>query len=187
MPRARLQALRLPNGWTRWLTETIAEEEQELEVAIHPDRGNARDAATAALATLTVVGASIAMEQAASTLGHRHGVPEIVVGGIVLAAVTSLPNAVAAVYLAQRGRGAATLSTALNSNALNVAIGLLLPATIVGLGSASSQSALIAVWYLAMTAFALGCAYAGRGLRAIHGALIIGGYVAFVVTLLATT
>ncbi|MHB1818741.1 MAG: ABC transporter permease [Streptosporangiaceae bacterium] len=39
----------------------------------------------------------------------------------MLAAVTSLPNAVAAVYLARRGRGAATLSTALNSNTLNAA------------------------------------------------------------------
>ena len=50
----------------------------------------------------------------------------------MLAAVTSLPNAVAAVYLASRGRGAAMLSTTLNSNALNVAAGLLLPATITG-------------------------------------------------------
>ena len=50
----------------------------------------------------------------------------------MLAAVTSLPNAVAAVYLAGRGRGAATLSTALNSNALNVIAGLLLPAAIIG-------------------------------------------------------
>ena len=49
-----------------------------------------------------------------------HGVPPIVIGGLVLAAVTSLPNAVAAVYLARRGSGTAVLSTALNSNALNV-------------------------------------------------------------------
>ena len=45
-----------------------------------------------------------------------------------------LPNSVAAVYLAARGRGAAMLSTTLNSNALNVTAGLLLPATIAGLG-----------------------------------------------------
>ena len=58
-----------------------------------------------ALAVLTVVAASIAMEKSASRLGARHHVPDIVVGGLVLAAVTSLPNAVAAVYLARRGRG----------------------------------------------------------------------------------
>ena len=44
--------------------------------------------------------ASVAMEQGASTLGTPFGVPQIVVGGLVLAAVTSLPNAVSAVYLA---------------------------------------------------------------------------------------
>ena len=38
----------------------------------------------------------------------------------MLAVVTSLPNAVTAVYLARRGRGAAVPSTALNSNAINV-------------------------------------------------------------------
>ena len=99
------------------------EEELELEAAIHPPRGRARDAIVAAIAVLVVVGASVAMEQTASKLGARHAIPEIVVGGLILAGVTSLPNAVAAVYLARRGRGAATLSTAMNSNALNVAVG----------------------------------------------------------------
>jgi Ca2+/Na+ antiporter len=60
----------------------------------------------ASYATLVVVAASVAMEQTASTLGARHAIPEIVVGGLILAGVTSLPNAVAAVYLAARGRGA---------------------------------------------------------------------------------
>jgi Ca2+/Na+ antiporter len=66
-------------------------------------------------------------------------VAEIVTGGVVLAAVTSLPNAVAAVYLAIRGRGAAMLSTTLNSNTLNVTGGLLLPAAITGLGAPSHR------------------------------------------------
>ena len=48
----------------------------------------------------------------------------------MLAVVTSLPNAVSAVYLARRGRGAAVLSTALNSNAINVVGGLLIPASL---------------------------------------------------------
>ena len=128
---------------------------------------------------LVVVGASVAMEQAASKLGTRHGIPEIVVGGLILAAVTSLPNAVAAVYLARRGRGAATLSTAMNSNALNVAAGLLLPGVIVGLGSSSSASTMIAAWYLGLTVLALACAYSASGLRRGHGVLIICAYLAF--------
>jgi hypothetical protein len=49
------------------------------------------------------------MERTASTLGARWAVPGVITGGIILAAVTSMPNAVAAVYLARRGRASATL------------------------------------------------------------------------------
>ena len=185
MGPVRLARLRLPHAWTGWLTAAVGEEELELEVAIHPSRGGARDGALAAIAMLVVVGASIAMERTASELGARHAVPEIVIGGLVLAAVTSLPNAVAAVYLGARGRGAAVLSTALNSNALNIIAGLLLPGAIVGLGAPSGQTTFVAACYLGLTAFALGIAYLDRGLRRIPGALIIAFYVAFVVVLLA--
>ena len=141
----------------------------------------------AGLATAVVVGASIAMEVTASKLGARRHVPEIVIGALVLAGVTSLPNAVSALYLAVRGRGAATLSIALNSNALNVTVGLLLPGILVGLGAPSGQGTLVAAWYLGLTAVALVCAYTGRGLRRAHGALIIFGYLAFVAVVLITS
>jgi cation:H+ antiporter len=183
----RIERTRLPSSWAGWLAEAVREEEQELEVAIHPSRGHARDAVLAAAATLVVVGASIAMERTASELGARHAIPEIVVGGLVLAAVTSLPNAVAAVYLGARGRGTAVLSTALNSNALNVLAGLLIPGAIVGLGAPSGQTTFIAACYLGLTAAALGIAYLDRGLRRLPGALIIAAYAAFVVVLLANS
>jgi cation:H+ antiporter len=183
----RLARLRLPDSWAGWLAEAVREEELELEVAIHPSRGGARDGVFAAVAVLVVVGASIAMERTASELGAHHAVPGIVVGGLLLAAVTSLPNAVAAVYLASRGRGAAVLSTALNSNALNIVAGLLLPGAIVGLGAASGQTTFVAACYLGLTAVALAFAYLDRGLRRVPGALIIAAYVAFAVMLLANT
>jgi cation:H+ antiporter len=179
----RLARLSLPGAAAGWLAEAVLEEEQELEVAIHPSRGHARDGGLAALAVVAVVGASMAMERSASTLGARHAIPGIVVGAVVLAAVTSLPNAVAAVYLAARGRGAATLSTALNSNALNVIAGLLIPGAIVGLGSPSGQTTFVAGAYLGLTAAALGIAYLDRGLRRLPGMLIVLFYLAFVAVL----
>jgi cation:H+ antiporter len=181
----RLARLRLPEAWAGWLSAAVEEEEIELEVAIHPRRGEARDGLLAAVAVLVVVGASVAMERTASKLGTRHAVPEIVTGALVLAAVTSLPNAVAAIYLAARGRGAAVLSTALNSNAINVLAGLLLPATIVGLGSPSSQTTFVAASYVGLTAFTLLSAYIASGLRRAPGALVIAAYLAFVAVLLA--
>jgi cation:H+ antiporter len=183
----RLRRLGLSRTWSAWLTAAIVEEEAELEPAIHPSPGGPKDAAGALVAVVTVVAASIAMEKTASRLGARHHVPDIVVGGLVLAAVTSLPNAVAAVYLARRGRGAATLSTAMNSNALNVTVGFLLPGALIGIGAASTSSTLVAGAYLAVTLLSLALAHSGRGLKRVGGAVIVVSYLGFVVALLAVT
>lgn len=173
----------LPNTWRDWLAEAVAEEELELAGALDEARPHAGDMLVACVCVLVVVGASVAMEQAGSTLGGRYGIAEIVIGGLVLAAVTSLPNAVSAIYLARRGRGAATLSTALNSNALNVFAGLLVPAAIVGLGGSSGQTTLITGWYAGFSVAVIGLALAGRGLGRAGGIAIVLGYTLFVVTL----
>jgi cation:H+ antiporter len=179
--------LGLPRGWLDWVSQAIGEEELELEDAIHPNLGGRRDAALALLALAVVIGASIAMERTGADLGHQWSVAPIVVGGLILAAVTSLPNAVAGVYLASRGRGAATLSTALNSNLLNVLAGLLIPGSILGLGAPGSQTSLVALAYAAITALALVCGFLDSGLRRGAGALILSAYGAFVVALLASS
>jgi cation:H+ antiporter len=187
MRHERLAQLRLPLTWRRWLTAAIGEEEAELEVAIHPRRGRSGDVALAMAAILVVIAASIAMERAGAELGARNAIPEIVLGAVILAAVTSLPNAVAAVFLAARGRGTAVLSTALNSNALNIVAGLLLPTTVLGLGSLSAQTTFVAACYVAMTVLSLALAYAGQGLDRRDGLLIVGGYLAFAAALVAST
>ena len=183
MSRARVESLRLPARWTRWLGAAVHEEETELAEAIRPPRGTWRDAIAAAGALIAVVGASTIMEVTATALGQRYAVADIVTGALVLAAVTSLPNAVTAVYLARRGRGAAVLSTALNSNAINVVAGLLVPASVAGLGPRSGQTTLVAAWYAGLTVLALALAYRGRGLGRVPGAAIIAGYLAFVTAL----
>ena len=183
---SRIVALPLPRTWTQWLVTAISEEEQELEAAIHPGRGGARDVLVALFGTAVVIGASIAMERSASTLGAHHGVPAIVVGGIALAAVTSLPNAVAGVYLALRGRGPAVLSTSLNSNAINIIAGLLLPTTFVGIASASAQTTFVAASALAITCLALLFAYTRRGLARAEGYAIVVAYLLFAAVLIAT-
>ncbi len=139
-----------------------------------------------AFALVVVVGASVVMERSAQSLGARFSVPNIVVGGLVLAAVTSLPNAVAAVYLARRGRGTAMLSTALNSNALNIAFGLLLPAAVVGLGATTTREVLVALWYAGLTAVVLLVAYRDRGLRRHSGMVVLVAYALFVVVIVVT-
>jgi cation:H+ antiporter len=181
-----LERLRVPARPAQWLRSAITEEEEELLEAIRPPRGRWPDVALALASLVVVVIASVTMERAAAELGTRYAIPEIVVGGLVLAAVTSLPNAVAAVYLAARGRGAATLSTALNSNTLNVAMGLLLPATILGLGSPTGQTTLITLWYMLLTIAVLGVAYLRHGLGRAAGSLIVAAYAVFTVTVLVS-
>jgi cation:H+ antiporter len=175
---------RLLRGWAGWLSSAVAEEELELEPAIRPRRGRWPDVAIGAASLLVVIAASVTMERAAAELGSRYAVPELVVGGLVLAAVTSLPNVVAAVYLAARGRGAATLSTALNSNNLNVLAGLLLPAVVIGLGRPSGQALLIAVWYAVLTSVVLGVAFLDRGLGRAAGVAVLAGYAVFIASVL---
>jgi cation:H+ antiporter len=182
--RRILGRLGLPARWTAWLKDAISEEESELKESVSPQRGTNVDMLVAGGALVVVILASVAMERGASSLGVHFAVPEIIVGGLVLAAVTSLPNAVSAIYLARRGRGAATLSTALNSNSLNVCAGLLIPATVLGLARPSASGLLVAGWYLGLTAFTLVFAYAGHGLRRATGGLIIAAYALFVVVLL---
>jgi cation:H+ antiporter len=181
------QRLRLPSRWQAWLRLAVSEEELELEDAIRPSRGRWPDAITAAVALCAVIAASVTMERAASSLGRHLGVPEIITGGLVLAAVTSLPNAVAAVYLAGRGRGAATLSTALNSNTLNVVAGLLLPAAVLGLGHPDGQALLITAWYAGLSLAVLLLAWRHQGLNRRAGTAIIAAYAAFTASLTVTS
>src|SRR5215469_7983251 len=180
-----LARLPIPGRWATWLRSAISEEELELEEAIRPARGRWTDVAAAVTALAIVVAASVTMERAASDLGVRWAVPELVIGGLVLAAVTSLPNAVAAVYLAARGRGAATFSTSLNSNTLNVVAGLLVPGVVLGLGRPSGQAILITIWYALLTVAVLAVAYRHHGLGRFTGALLIAAYAGFTGSVLA--
>ena len=184
VPGRGLERLRLPRRWITWLRAAVTEEEAELGSAIRPVPGRWPDVIVAAGSLVIVVAASVIMERAASALGTRFAIPEIVIGGLVLAAVTSLPNAVAAVYLAARGRGAATLSTALNSNTINVVIGLLIPAALIGLGRPSGQTILAAAWYIGLTVAVLAFAYRDRGIWRVTGILVIAAYAVFAVSIL---
>lgn len=178
--RARLP---VPARLRGTLSGAMQQEEDDLDLESTP-RGGGRDVAAAAAVLAVVVVASVVVERTATSLGASWGLSDLVVGAVVLAVVTSVPNAVAAVHLAQRGRGAATLSTTTNSNNINVVVGLLLPALVVGLGTVTSSAALTAWWYLGLTAVVLAWAFVRRGLTRVDGVLVGLAYVVFLVALL---
>ena len=182
----RLRSLRLSERLTEWIGRAVAEEEAELAEAIHPRARGSFDTAIAGASVVVVVVASTVMERSATSLGHHFGLSNLIIGGIVLAAVTSLPNAVGAVYLAARGRGAALVSEATNSNMLNVVVGMLLPALFLGLASTSRGSTLVVWFYLGLTVLSFALALAGRGLSRWAGLVIVTGYLAFLAAAVRT-
>ncbi|MBO0713692.1 MAG: hypothetical protein J2P59_02965 [Acidimicrobiales bacterium] len=178
--RVRRARSGVPPRLAAWAASAVAEEELELKDAVRPARGTAADVAVGLCSLAVVVAASAAMERGATSVAGHFAIADIVVGAVMLAVVTSLPNAVAAVYLARRGRGAAVLSTALNSNNLNTVVGLLLPAAVLGSVSSSGRGSWVVAWYLGMTVLALVLASAERGLHRLPALLIIAAYLGFV-------
>jgi cation:H+ antiporter len=161
------------------LAAAVREEVDDLRVDAHPPKATRVDMLALGAALALIVLGSIGMVDAAEDLGRRWGVSDVIVGTLVLAALTSLPNLLTAVRLAMRGRGAATVSEAFNSNSLNVLAGVAAPALFLALGSANGLVTFSVWWLLGMTAVAVALAYLGHGLRRAEGGVVIALYVAF--------
>ncbi|MEO7037711.1 MAG: hypothetical protein ABI548_27355 [Polyangiaceae bacterium] len=130
---------------------------------------------------VAVIAGSTLMVRRATTLGDRWHVPGAVLGALVLATLTGIPNLVASVSLARRGRGTAVVSEALNSNSLNLIFGLSLPAVFVAQGSPSNVALLALVTLLVTTVLALLLASRRSGLRWPSGLGLLASYLMFVV------
>jgi cation:H+ antiporter len=182
MRPATRSRLPIPARLRGTLSSAIRQEESDLD--IHPGRGGGLDVVVAGLVLVVVVAASVALERSGTDIGAAWDLSDVVVGAVLLAVVTSIPNAVAAIYLARKGRGAATLSTTTNSNNINVVVGLLIPSALLGLGTVTSSALLTAWWYVGLTGVILAWAFVRRGLRLVDGIVIAVAYALFVVVLL---
>jgi cation:H+ antiporter len=162
------------------LREAVAEEQRDARRDELSRPATKLDALAVVPALAAVVGGAYGMVAAAQSLGGRWDVSDLVLGALVLAALTSIPNLIAAVRLARHGRGAACVSEALNSNNANILVGLCVPALILGLGSASGIETFAAFWMVGMTIVAVALGFGG-GLTRREGGAIIALYVAFAV------
>jgi len=59
---------------------------------------------------------------------------------VILASLISFPNAYTAAHLARRERGAAVVSATVNSDTINLVVGLALPALVMWMGSAARDA-----------------------------------------------
>jgi cation:H+ antiporter len=163
-----------------FLRAAVDEEQQDARRDEFARPATGVDALAILPALAAVVGGAYGMVAAAQSLADRWSVSDVVVGALVLAALTSIPNLIAAVRLARHGRGAACVSESLNSNNANILVGLCVPAVILGIGSASGVEIFAACWMVGITAAAVALGFGG-GLTRREGALIVALYVAFVV------
>ncbi len=131
-----------------------------------------------------VVGGSIAVVHAASSIGSAEGISQGVMGTLVLAIATSIPNVVAALRLAVHHRGSAVVSEAYNSNSANVLGGLCIPAAILGLGAATQLGRVTAEAALGMTVLSVVLLARAPGLVRSDGIALIAAYGAFVLLVL---
>jgi cation:H+ antiporter len=168
------------------LREAVAEEQRDARRDEFSGPATSFDLLIVVPALAAVVGGAYGMVAAAQSLGERWDVSDVVLGAIVLAALTSIPNLIAAVRLARHGRGAACVSEALNSNNANILVGLCVPATILGFGSASGVELFAAAWMAGFTAVSVGLGFGG-GLTQREGAAIVALYAVFAVVVVAAS
>ena len=127
-----------------------------------------------------IVAGSAGMVQSALALGDRWSVSRAVLGVLVLAPLTSIPNAMTAVRLGFARRGSALVSETFNSNTINLAAGVVVPALFIGVTGITAAGKVDVAWLIAMTAVCLVLLARPGGMRRTGGVAVIVLYVAFV-------
>jgi cation:H+ antiporter len=127
-----------------------------------------------------IVAGSVGMVQTALTLGDRWGISNAVLGVLVLAPLTSIPNALTAVRLGLARRGSALVSETFNSNTINLAAGVTIPALFVTVTATSAVARVDIGWLIAMTALCVTELARPAGMRRVGGGALICLYLTFV-------
>jgi cation:H+ antiporter len=168
-----------PERAPRRLRRFFGERHRPDHVLVHGERVLV-PALTLLPALAIIVAGSTGMVDSALSLGHRWSVPDVIVGIIVLAALTSIPNAFTAARLGLQGRGSALVSETLNSNTTNLVFGVSIPALFVTLSSTSALSKFDLSWLLLMTLVVLALFARPAGVRRSGGTAILLLYAVFV-------
>jgi len=118
-------------------------------------------------------------------LAPRLGIPNDVMGTVVLAIATSLPNTWAAVSLARRHRPEAAIGAAFNSNSINAALGAGLPALFITFHVSAVARTLDIAWLGLMTVVAVALCALRPSLGRVDGGALLVLYATFLILRLA--
>jgi cation:H+ antiporter len=179
----QIAELKLPSATKRFLDVAIGHAHRDAQKGANIPHASWKDAAWAMFSVTLIVGSSVGTVHSAVFLGGRWGISQAVLGMLVLAALTSIPNVIAAVRLAREGRGAAVVSESLNSNTINILAGVCLPALLIGFAPPSPQVIFAALWLLCMKLVAIAAASHRHGLHRAGGAVLVVLYLFFAAVL----
>ncbi len=126
-----------------------------------------------------IIAGSFGMVQAALSLGADWHIANTVLGVLILAPLTSLPNAATAIRLGLAGRGAALVGETFNSNSINLGVGVIGPSLFVTFSALTSVGKQQLGWLLAMTVATLVLLAGRRGMGRAGAAALIVLYFAF--------
>lgn len=127
----------------------------------------------------------VGVVQSGVLLGVYLNISKVIMGTVIIAILTSIPNMLTMIPFAYRKREMALISGALNSNTLNILLGICLPSVFYGIGIISGKVVFSLYWLLGMTAFTLILGYCRKGLFRLEGAVIVGLYVVFLSILIS--
>jgi cation:H+ antiporter len=175
-----IRSRRLPIFLRKFLSEALREVQRDVRKEEAPRSASWSSNLAIIPAVASVIWASIGMVNAAVSLASAWHLPHVVVGTLFLATLTGVPNTLTAVQLARRGHGSAVVSEALNSNNVNIALGLCLPAVLSGMAFASHRASLLVWWVLGITLTALFLATTRKGVRRWDGVVLVAIYIGFV-------
>jgi cation:H+ antiporter len=107
------------------------------------------------VALCLIIAGSVGAVRAATDLAEAWSIPTALVGVVVLAILTSLPNAWTGVRFGLQRRGSALMSETLNSNSINIVAGLAVPAALGTLAAFSGLAIFDIAWLIGMTTAAV--------------------------------
>ncbi|HZU43565.1 MAG TPA: hypothetical protein VE994_12880 [Terriglobales bacterium] len=200
LPPERLQKITLPTTWIRFLlsaateshehgkqvqaTEREEQEKRDRERLLQgkvPKPERPKKLLLWLFGTLVVIILGSVGLVRSTTWLTSGWLPEDLLGTLVLAGLTGIPNLYTAARLARRHRGAAVFTEAMNSNSLNIVVGLMIPSLLFGsIAPHKTGGYLDIVWLLAMTGVVVALFAVNQGMKKILGMLVIAAYLAFV-------
>jgi len=132
-----------------------------------------------------ILAGSAGMVQAALALGDRWHLSRAALGVLILAPLTSIPNAMTGVRLGRAGRAAALVGETFNSNTINLVGGVIIPALFTAVVALDTRATVQLAWLVGMTVLCLALLADPRGMRRGGALALVAMYAGFVATQVA--